>query len=121
WTSGRMDDSDRIVHSSTRPFVHSIPPGSPMTHERTDEELIREERNSQRFFVENRHIGWVLLAAVVLAGIFGYQRMPKRKDPDVPVRVALAACAWPGANPVKVEQLVARPIEEQVALNASVQ
>ena len=45
-------------------------------------------RNMARFFVENRHVSWVLLVAVLAWGAFGYAMMPERKDPDIPVRVA---------------------------------
>ena len=76
--------------------------------------------NTSRFFTENRHISWVLLVATVLWGVWGYVRMPKRKDPEVPVRMAVAICAWPGANAEKVEQLVTQKIEEKIAENAKV-
>src|SRR4030095_12908059 len=39
-----------------------------------------------RFFVENRHVAGVLLVGVVARGIWAYDTMPKRKDPDIPVR-----------------------------------
>jgi multidrug efflux pump subunit AcrB len=79
-----------------------------------------KDRNTARFFTENRHISWVLLAFVVLWGVWGYWKMPKRKDPEVPVRVAVAVCAWPGASAEKVEQLVTQKIEEKIAENAKV-
>ena len=46
--------------------------------------------------------------------------MPKRKDPDIPVRVGLAICPWPGIASDKVEQLVTRKIEQAVTGNAKV-
>src|SRR5712672_2302153 len=46
--------------------------------------------------------------------------MPQRKDPDIPVRVALAACSWPGATAQQVEQFVTHPIEEAVAQNKTI-
>ena len=63
-----------------------------------DEKMIKETRNTARFFTEQRHISWVMLIAVVLWGIYGYMKMPKRKDPEVPVRVAVALTSWPGAS-----------------------
>ncbi len=76
--------------------------------------------NSARFFVENRHVSWVLLLAVVFWGVFAVLEMPKRKDPEIPVRVAVAICPWPGASAEKMEQLVTRKIEEKIAENAKV-
>ena len=77
-------------------------------------------KNIAQFFTSNPHISWVLLVTVVLWGTFGYQNMPKRKDPDIPVRKAVAICAWPGVNAEKVEQLVTRRIEERISENSKV-
>ena len=47
--------------------------------------------------------------------------MPQRKDPDIPIRQALALVPWPGASAEKIEQLVTRRVEEKVAENAKVE
>src|SRR5215472_6222303 len=72
----------------------------------SDEERIRTEKNTSRFFV-----AW---------GIFGYFSMPQRKDPEIPVRVAVAACQWPGATAQEVEQLITRPVEQTIAQNKTI-
>ena len=59
----------------------------------------------------------MLLVGVLIWGWFGYKSMPQRKDPNIPVRVALASCSWPGATAQQVEQLITRPIEDTVAQN----
>jgi multidrug efflux pump subunit AcrB len=46
--------------------------------------------------------------------------MPQRKDPEVQVRTAVALVPWPGSSAEKVEQLVTRKIEEQMAANSKV-
>jgi multidrug efflux pump subunit AcrB len=86
----------------------------------TDEQLIRTKYNTSRFFVEHRQIAWAALIAVVMWGVYGYFSMPQRKDPDIPVRVAVAVCRWPGATAQEVEQLVTRPIEETIAQNKTI-
>jgi multidrug efflux pump len=73
-----------------------------------------------RFFVENRHVSWVLLVGVVAWGIWAYAAMPKRKDPDIPVRQVAVVTPWPGQSAERVEQLVTRKIEERVAQNIRV-
>jgi multidrug efflux pump subunit AcrB len=88
-----------------------------MAH-RSDADLIHNERNTARFFTENRQIAWVMLLATVAWGFYGYSKMSKRKDPDIPVRVAAVVCPWPGATAEEVEQLVTRPIEQTVAQNS---
>ena len=87
---------------------------------RTDTDYIQHERNTARFFVENRQISWILLLGTVVLGIYGYTQMPKRKDPDIPVRVASVVTQWPGATAQEVEQLVTRPIESTIAENPHV-
>ncbi len=78
------------------------------------------KRNIARFFTENRQIAWVLLFGTLAWGVFGYMNMPKRKDPDIPVRIALAITPWPGISADKVEQLVTRKVEQAVTGNSKV-
>jgi multidrug efflux pump len=91
-----------------------------MSRHRSDADIIEKTRNTSRFFVETRHISWVLLVATCLWGLYGYLRMPQRKDPEVQVRVAVALTPWPGASADKIEQLVTKRLEEQIAANATV-
>src|SRR6476660_9333386 len=90
-----------------------------MAH-RSDQDRIEKTRNLPRFFVENPQVSWVLLVGVLVWGWFGYHSMPQRKDPDIPVRVAVAFCPWPGATAGQVEQFVTRPIEDAVAENKTI-
>jgi hypothetical protein len=86
----------------------------------SDAELIQRTHNTTRFFTENRTISWILLLAVMLWGIYGYLHMPKRKDPDIPERVATAITPWPGVSAKKIEQLVTRQIETTSAENDTI-
>jgi multidrug efflux pump subunit AcrB len=85
---------------------------------RDDNDIIAHTHNTARFFTEKRQISWVLLIAVFAWGAYGWMNMPKRKDPDIPVLIALATCPWPGADAAKVEQLVTKPMEETIAQNS---
>jgi multidrug efflux pump subunit AcrB len=89
------------------------------THHKSDAEIIATTHNVARFFTEHRQVALVLMLATCLWGFYGYQHMPKRKDPDIPVRVAAAQCQWPGATAEQVEQLVTRPIEAAAAQNTT--
>ncbi|MFN7944117.1 MAG: efflux RND transporter permease subunit [Blastocatellia bacterium] len=91
-----------------------------MSQHRTDAEIIARTHNTSRFFVETRHIAWVLLIATCLWGVYGYVSMPQRKDPEVQVRTAVALTPWRGASAEKVEQLVTKKIETQMAANSKV-
>ncbi len=90
-----------------------------MAH-RPDSEIIANVHNTARFFTENRQISWVLLLLVIAWGIYGYERMPKRKDPDIPVKEAQVQCQWPGVSADRIEQLVTRKIEQKLTEVAEV-
>jgi multidrug efflux pump subunit AcrB len=85
-----------------------------------EQQQIERTHNTARFFTETRHVAWVLLIGTMIWGIYGYLQMPQRKDPDIPIRQALALCPWPGASAEKIEQLVTRRIEEKIAENVKV-
>jgi multidrug efflux pump subunit AcrB len=87
---------------------------------KSDQDRIEKTHNVPRFFVEHPQVSWVLLMGVLVWGWFGYHSMPQRKDPDIPVRVAVAFCPWPGATARQVEQFVTRPIEDTVAENKTI-
>jgi hypothetical protein len=91
-----------------------------MAHGKTGQEKISRKRNMARFFVKKRHVSWVLLIATCLWGVYGYLRMPHRKDPEFQVRTAVSLVPWPGASAEKVEQLVTKKVEEQIAANVKV-
>ena len=61
-----------------------------------DAALISRTRNTARYFTEKRQIAWVALVGTILWGIIGFFRMPQRKDPDIPVTVAMVVTPWPG-------------------------
>ena len=87
-----------------------------MSH-KPEAEYIANTHNTARFFTEHRQVASILLIAVALWGWYGYRHMPKRKDPQIPVRVAVASTQWPGASAEEVEQLVSRPVEQTMAQN----
>src|SRR5262245_53259109 len=89
-------------------------------HHRNEQQQIAETHNTARFFTETRQISWVLLIGTIVWGVYGYFQMPQRKDPDVPIRQALALCPWPGASAERIEELVTRRMEEKIAENVKV-
>ena len=92
-----------------------------MTHGHDDRTLVAQTHNTARFFTESRHIAWVLLVATLVWGVYGYWRMPQRKDPDIPIRMALVLVPWPGISAERIEQLVTRRIEDKIGENAKIE
>jgi multidrug efflux pump subunit AcrB len=80
----------------------------------------KDSLNPSRFSVEHPHITWVLLIGTLLWGIYGNRNMPQRKDPDIPVKMALVETHWPGASAQRVEELVTRNIEKVLASNTKI-
>jgi multidrug efflux pump subunit AcrB len=76
--------------------------------------------NASRYFVEHRHVSWVLFVGVLVWGTWAYRAMPQRKDPDLPVRQVAVVTPWPGQSAERVEQLVTRKVEEKIAQNIKV-
>src|SRR5215831_12540655 len=85
-----------------------------------DPQATAHRHSVARFFVDNRHVSWVLLAGAIAWGIWAYAAMAKRKDPDIPVRQVAVVTPWPGQSAERVEQLVTRKVEERVAQNIRV-
>src|SRR6476619_3319781 len=116
----------RKTRRSLRRLVHKSPAQcvavdqTNLAHHHIDE-TIKSKRNISRFFVQQRHITWVMLIGVCVWGVYSYKSMPQRKDPDTPVKTAVAITAWPGVNAEKIEQLVTRKIEEKMAQNVNVE
>lgn len=88
-------------------------------HHNGDEQLL-QSRNTSRFCIDNRQIAWVFLIGTAIWGWFSYNQMPQRKDPEIPLRIAVVLTAWPGASAERIEQLVTKKVEQKVAENATV-
>ncbi len=84
---------------------------------KTDAEFIEKTHNTARFFSEHRQVAWIILLTTVFWGVYGYLSMPQRKDPDIPLPIAVATCQWPGASAEQMEQQVTRKIEQTIAKN----
>src|SRR4026208_1482359 len=106
----RKSPAQRLVHDEAHVAHHQI-----------NDLTTKSSRNISRFFVEQRHITWVMLIGVCVWGVYSYKSMPQRKDPDTPVKTAVAITPWPGVNAEKIEQLVTRKIEEKMAQNVNVE
>jgi multidrug efflux pump len=92
-----------------------------MSHGKSDNQLVETVHNTARYFTENRHVAWMVLLGTIAWGCFGYLKMPKRKDPEIQVRVAAAIAAWPGASAEKIEEQITRRIEEKIAESSKIE
>jgi multidrug efflux pump subunit AcrB len=68
-----------------------------------------------RLVVERRRL-WILAAVLLtLVGAAAWATMPRAEDPRLPERNGRILVVWPGADALRVERLVVRPLEDELA------
>ena len=67
-----------------------------------------------RIAIGNPVFATMVMAAIMVLGLFSYQRLSIEQMPDVSIPVAVVRTPYPGASAEAVEQEVTRPIEEAV-------
>lgn len=66
------------------------------------------------FAVNNRTSVFVLIFLIFIAGLMGYQSMPKESFPEIVQPTIYVGTSYPGNSPVDMENLVTRPIEKEI-------
>ena len=64
--------------------------------------------------VRNRAVVYTLVGLMVLYGTIAYFNLPKQQDPGYTIRAAVITTRFPGAGPLRVEQLVTDRVEQAV-------
>ena len=67
-----------------------------------------------RFALTQFRLTATLMALIVFGGIATYFNQPGQEDPEVTIRTAVVSAQFPGLSARRVEQLLAKPIEEAV-------
>ena len=67
-----------------------------------------------RISIGNPVLATMMMAALLVLGLFSYQRLPVEQFPDVSFPVVVVTTEYPGASPETVETDVSRKIEEAV-------
>ena len=67
-----------------------------------------------RVSVANPVFATMMMAALLVLGLFSYQRLPVELYPDVSFPVVVVQTVYPGASPENVEEDVTRRVEEAV-------
>src|SRR5690606_7769748 len=67
-----------------------------------------------RISVNHPVFATMIMVAIMVFGIYSYQRLPIEQMPDVDFPVVAVVVSYPGASPAAVEAEVAKPIEEPV-------
>ncbi|MEM7680795.1 MAG: efflux RND transporter permease subunit [Planctomycetota bacterium] len=73
-----------------------------------------------RFAIERLRITWLVIVALAVAGAALYTTHPRQEDPEIQLRSAQVVTEMPGLSPERIEQLITRPLEEQIKSIAEV-
>ncbi|WP_204137790.1 efflux RND transporter permease subunit, partial [Halomicronema sp. CCY15110] len=68
-----------------------------------------------RPFFTNIRLLILTVILIVAGGLSAYQSLPRQEDPQLVSRVAVITTAFPGASAERVEALVTRVLEEELA------
>lgn len=66
-------------------------------------------------FIKNVRLVMLLILTLVVAGVFSFFALPRELNPEVNIPIVLIQTTLPGANPLDVEELVTKPIEQEIA------
>jgi multidrug efflux pump subunit AcrB len=70
--------------------------------------------NIPAWCIRNNRASFFMLALFGLLGLQTYFALPRLENPEFVMRVAMIRTVFPGASPLKVEQLVTDPLEEKL-------
>src|SRR5690606_27438842 len=56
----------------------------------------------------------MIMVAILVFGVYSYQRLPIEQLPDIDLPVVAVVTSYPGASPEAVENDIVRPIEEAI-------
>ena len=70
--------------------------------------------NLAEWCLKNNRTTWVVLVLIALLGVQSFLNLPRLEDPDFTIRYAQVTTVFPGASPLKVEQLVTNKIEKKL-------
>lgn len=72
------------------------------------------------FFIDHFRFTFIIVAAIVLFGVFAIFQLPKESDPDVDIPIASVVTVFPGASPLDVEELITNKIEDKLSRIAGI-
>ena len=82
-----------------------------------------KEANSQNIYrkfkptylaIKNKTTVYIFTTLLVLFGIFSYNQMPRESMPEIVVPYIFVQTLYPGNSPVDIENLITRPIEQEL-------
>lgn len=75
----------------------------------------KEKNTFWEWFILNRRFTIILSIIILVMGTYSIMAIPKESNPDVDIPIVVINTAFPGANPMDVEELVTQTIEDKVS------
>ena len=66
------------------------------------------------FAINTSRLTITAIVGIVLVGIYLFVQFPRLEDPPIVIREAVVTAAFPGMDPLQVEDLITRRIEEEI-------
>ena len=76
--------------------------------------MTQEKRSIWEFFLDHYRFTMVIIATIVVLGIFAAFSLPKEANPEIDFPVVVISTPFPGASPQEVEELVTNRIEDKI-------
>jgi multidrug efflux pump subunit AcrB len=57
---------------------------------------------------------FLIIAVLLINGLFAYFTLPSQEDPTITIREAIVSTAFPGMAPDRIEQLITKKLEEEI-------
>lgn len=70
--------------------------------------------NVAKWCIENNRTSIAIFLLIALGGVMTFMSIPKAEDPDFVIRTAVVTTVFPGASPLRVEELVTDKLEEKI-------
>jgi HAE1 family hydrophobic/amphiphilic exporter-1 len=67
------------------------------------------------FFVDHYRFTFIVIAAIILSGVYAIISLPKESEPEVNIPIAVVTTLFPGASPIDVEELVTDILEKEIS------
>ncbi|HKJ43442.1 MAG TPA: efflux RND transporter permease subunit [Sunxiuqinia sp.] len=64
--------------------------------------------------LKNKITVYILTGMIIFFGLFSYQSMPRESFPEIVIPYIFVQTIYPGNSPVDIENLITRPIEQQL-------
>ena len=66
------------------------------------------------YSLHHRSVVWFVLALCIVGGVWAFVKMGKKEDSTFVMKTAVVSCAYEGATPFEVEQLITEPIAREL-------